>query len=249
MPLPRMSMPRDLLHFTHGGSGVALNTKRYPEFLHVRGVPEFAAIKGDQEAALREAFATLLIARRFAAYGDQQAIYLGEESVRFLYGGSKKSGDQDCDVVGKVLAGGYGLVLGEGKGADLAKAWSQFCSAAERLKGRGVLSGGVIVTNSLRWMEWSTARNQWVGMMNNVPDEKITQNVAHAVSEAKPPLMKDKVYLLDSPWEDGHQLPSWCINPQSGPVEIYFHSRTSPGERNARKLMLGAGAVRLAYVV
>lgn len=242
-------MPRDLVHFTHGGSGVALNSTQYPEFLRVKGVPEFAAIKGDRDAALREAFAALLIARQFAAHGDQQEIYLGEESVRFLYGGSKSSGDQDCDVVGRVLKGGYGLVLGEGKGADLAKAWSQFVSAEALLRGRGMVSGGLIVTNSMRWIEWSIQHNQWVGMFNNRIEDKITQNVSAAVASAKPPLMKDKIYLLDSPWEDGHQLPSWCINAQRGPVEIYFHARTGVGERNARKLMLGAKPVRLAYVV
>ena len=249
MALPRIGMPDNLVIFSQGGTRAALNVALYPEFRHVQGAPEFSETKGDRAAAQREAFAALLIARQTAPFGDQPRIYLGEDSQRFLYGRAKRENEMDCDVVGHVMhSSSYSYLLGEGKGADLTKAFDQMSCAASLLRPRGVIGGGYIVTNNLRWLEWDMAKKQWVGMLNSLHNARLTEDVLDAAQSADPPLMTDKLYLVDSPHDTTQSLPSWCINPRMEYNEIYVQDRSRPGSRTLRKLLLGNGPVRLVYV-
>ncbi|MBV9156253.1 MAG: hypothetical protein JO097_08310, partial [Acidobacteriaceae bacterium] len=166
MPLTKAPLPNDLLAPRNGGTGAVLNRQRYPEFESVRGEPTYSANK--PQDALREAFAALQIARKRAAAGARQQVYIGDAAVEMLYGRPNKRPDEkDCDVVGYVLQGtSYGYFLGEGKGADILKAKEQFDAAANLLRARktdpGPILGAVVVTARLRSFEWSALRKQWV---------------------------------------------------------------------------------------
>ena len=101
MPLTKLAIPADLISLS--SDGVRLNREKYPEFRSVEGEPSLSGKNPRRDAALREALVALHIAKKRATQGDRQFVYLGEPAVRFLYGGAKEQGEQDCDVVGRIL--------------------------------------------------------------------------------------------------------------------------------------------------
>jgi hypothetical protein len=250
MPLTPRPLPENLVSFCDGGTRVQLNVTRYRQFARVVGSPEMASVKPDRSAAEREAYAALLLANLLHTPGAGQCVYLGKEAAHFLYGRANHANEMDCDVVARVLyRGSYGFALAEGKGSDLAKAHRQFQSAQSLLRKRGAVHEANIVTNNLRWLEWNQQRRQWEGQINNRFDRKITEDIQEAVLAENPPLLTDKLYLLDSPHADGQLLPGWCVNRDgiAGDI-IYVHDRSGTGLRTLRKVLVGAGPIHLVYV-
>ena len=112
MPLTRIVVPPALISFA--GNAVRLNRGKYPELKSVEGEPAISNKNPHYADAAHEGFVALQVARRQVPQGDRQFVYPGEPAIRFLYGGAKEEGEQDCDVVGRILQRDYGYWLAEG---------------------------------------------------------------------------------------------------------------------------------------
>ncbi|MBV9154628.1 MAG: hypothetical protein JO097_00065 [Acidobacteriaceae bacterium] len=218
----------------------------------MRGEPAYSANK--PQDALREAFAALQIARKRAAAGARQQVYIGDAAVEMLYGRpNKRLEEKDCDVVGYVLQGSsYGYFLGGRRITKKKKAKEQFDAAANLLRARktdpGPILGAVVVTARLRSFEWSALRKQWVAYVDTAEERHITARLQQNVANAKPTLQQDRIYLLDGPEENG--LPTWNIVARgSQPFTVYIHDRHAGSTRGTfRPLILGSGTVEIHYV-
>jgi hypothetical protein len=251
MPLTKAVLPNDLITLQSGGTTAVLNRQRYSEFAAVTGEPVFA--HNQMQDAMREAFAALQIARKRAAAGAQQQVYLGQAAIDMLYGRPKQEGEKDCDVVGYILQGNsYGYFLGEGKGAGVLDAKKQIDAASDLIRAKttnpGPVLGAVIVMPRLRYFEWVAARNQWVAYVDNVEERHITARLQQNVAAARPTLQPDRIYLLDGPEENG--LPTWNIVAKSPqPFTVYVHDRQPASNRGIfRPLSLGTGTLEIHYV-
>ena len=261
MPLLQICIPDDLLTIGHGGTSAALNRSRYPDFGFVDGDPTFAAGKPDPLAAAREAFAALHVARRRAASGARQRVFLGEASIRLVYNRPKRTGEPDCDVVGYLLhRGQYGFLLAEGKGTDLMKAVSQFAAVLPRLTAlapdakdleaphAAPVIGGLIVTNSLRYLQWHEGRQQWVAYLNTLEERNIADRLQPNIARADPTLQRDKVYLLDGPEDSHDMLPHWAMNQEKQPFTVWEHIRRHGARGAFQPVLIGTGALQIFYV-
>lgn len=256
MPLVKAPVPKDLLTVQQRGTAGVLNSQSHPDFSKVRGQPTLDLKKPQWDAAAREALAALILIRKLAGEGLDQFLYLGEDAVRFLYGRAKQQGEQDCDVIARVLdSASYGYWLGEGKGADLLKAKAQFDTACGLLAGHrtqpGPVCGAVIVMPRLRYLEWMPHRDQWVAFLDAKEEMHITERLQPSIALSKPALQTDKIYLLDGPDDrlGEHSLPIWCIHNENQPYTVWVHYRVGGNDRGSfRPLAVGQGRMYLYYV-
>jgi hypothetical protein len=251
MPLTKLAISPDLI--SSAGDSVRLNSEKYPEFSSVEGEPSLSAKNPRRDAALREAFVALHVAKKRASQGDRQFVYLGEPAIRFLYGRAKDEAEQDCDVVGRILQREYGYWLAEGKGADVQKALAQFevakaCIDRNR-DAAGPVLGALVATNRLRYLRWIDQRRQWVAFLDNAEETRITARLQENIARAKPTLQREKVYLLDGPEDDRNKLPLWSVNSsEPQPMTVWIHDRTGSDRGQFRPLQVGQGRVQIFYV-
>jgi hypothetical protein len=260
MPLTPIPVPQHIVVRTHGGSGVALNRTKYPELARVEGEPVLSAKNPAFDAAAREAFAALSIARKMGAAGTRQRIFLGEPAVHLIYGRAKHDQEKDCDVVGYGLSGkNYAYWLGEGKGDDLLGAVQQFEAVQARLAvrhpdpaqpndpGPGIVASALIVTNRLRYLEWNATRRRWIAYNGAAELPVVTARLEPNIARARPTLQSDKVYLIDGP-EDAQFLPLWAITPGPQPWTLHTHERRGGDRGQFRPVKVGAGLLELFLV-
>jgi hypothetical protein len=260
MPLIPFPIATNVITKAQGGTAVTLNRAQYPDLARVEGEPTISLKHPAFDAAIREAFAALSIARKLTAMGARQRIFLGDEAVRLVYGGAKGKDEKDCDVVGYGLSGkDYGYWLAEGKGDDLEKAIAQFEAVRPRLEtrrpdpanpkdpGPGLICGAMIVTNRLRYLQWNNQRRAWVALNGAIELAEISSRLKQDIDRAKPTLQADKVYLLDGP-EAPDRLPLWAITPAVPPWTVLIHQRSSGDRGQFRPLRLGAGTLELFFV-
>jgi hypothetical protein len=250
MPLSKLPIPSDLIVLS--GDGVRLNSEKYPEFRSVEGEPSVSAKNPRRDAALREAFVALHLVKKRGSQGDRQFVYLGKPVIRFLYGGAKNEGEQDCDVVGRILERDYGYRLAEGKGADIQKALAQFevakaCIDRNR-DDAGPVLGVLVALSGLRYLQWINERRQWVAFHDNVQEPRITDRLQENIARARPTLQRDKVYLLDGPEDDRNKLPLWAVNSEPQPMTVWIHDRKTGDRGQFRPLLVGQGRVQIFYV-
>jgi hypothetical protein len=250
MPLSKLAIPSDLI--LSSGDAVRLNSEKYPEFRSVEGEPSLSAKNPRRHAALREAFVALHIAKKRASQGDRQFVYLGEPAIRFLYGGTKDEGEQDCDVVGRILQRDYGYWLAEGKGADIQKALAQLevakaCIDRNR-DAAGPVFGALVAMSGMRYLQWIGQRRQWVAFLDLAEEPRITDRLQENIAKARPTLQTDKVYLLDGPEDDRNRLPIWAVNSEPQPLTVWIHDRKTGDRGQFRPLQVGQGRVQIFYV-
>jgi hypothetical protein len=250
MPLTKVAVSPDLI--VSSGGGVRLNKEKYAEFSSVEGEPSLSTKNPRRDAALREAFVALHIAKKRASQGDRQFVYLGEPAIRFLYGGTKDEGEQDCDVVGRILQREYGYWLAEGKGSDIQKALAQFevakaCIDRNR-DAAGPVLGVLVAMSGLRYLQWIDHRRQWVAFLDSAEEPRITARLQENIARARPTLQSDKVYLLDGPEDDRNKLPIWAVNSEPQPMTVWIHDRKTGDRGQFRPLQVGQGRVQIFYV-
>ncbi len=243
-----MHLPEGLV-FANG----QLNTGRHKELARVTGSPALAEVNPQINDAAREAFAALYCAGYCSGEGRGEQVYLGDAGVQFLYGRNKRSGEQDCDVIARVMhSAEYGYVLGEGKGADIGKAKEQLDTACRLLAAHptqpGPVWGAVVVMSGLNYMEWHAGRNQWVAWEDAIEKKEMTARLSEAAAQS---FQKDHIYLLDGPEDskDGRMLSTWCILPGKQPFAVWSHERSATGGRGSfRPVRVGQGQLKIFYV-
>ena len=248
MPLTKKHLPEGLV-FANG----QLNTGRHKELGRVTGCPALAEVNPQINDAAREAFAALYCAGYCSGEGRGEQVYLGEAAVQFLYGRKKKKGEQDCDVIARVMhSAEYGYVLGEGKGADIGKAKEQFDTACRLLAAHptqpGPVWGAVIVMAALNYLEWDPRRHQWVAWKDAIEDENMTRRLRE---DAAVSLQRDHIYLTGGPEDskDGRRLSTWCVLPGDQPFAVWTHERSATGGRGSfRPVRVGQGQLKIFYV-
>jgi len=250
MPLTKIVVPPDLISFADNTA--RLNREKYPEFKSIEGEPALSNKNPRYADAAREAFVALQVARKRAAQGDRQFVYLGEPAIRFLYGRSKDTGEQDCDVVGRVLQRDYGYWLAEGKGADILKAIDQFKVAKDCIDrnptAAGPVIGALVAMPRLRYLQWIEPRRQWVAFLDQAEEPHITARLQENIAKARPTLQRDRTYLLDGPEDDKAQLPVWAVNSEPQPLTVWIHDRKTGDRGQFRPLLVGQGRVQIFYV-
>lgn len=246
MPLTKKHLPEGLA-FANG----ELGTNAHPLLSKVSGRPTFDPMK--KAPAEREAFAALCCAGLCSGEGRGEQVWLGEDAVQFLYGRNKRGGEQDCDVIARVMRSAeYGYVLGEGKGADIGKAKEQLDTACRLLAAHatqpGPVWGAVVVMSGLKYVEWNVTRKRWVVWGESGEDGPRTEDLHESAALW---LQKDYIYLLDVPDDarDERKLSRWCIQHQNQPFGVWTHQRTEAGQRGSfRPLRVGQGQLKIYYV-
>jgi hypothetical protein len=246
MPLQRIAIPQDLV--TAGpNANFVLNRRAHPELNGVTGEPE----GGVRDAALREAFAALQIVREQDPRTADPFVFLGEAAVHYVYGRAKRSQEMDCDVVGSTYR--YqrnGYLLGEGKGTEVIHAKEQFDAVAALLRARdigaGPVLGALIVSSSLRYLEWDVRQRTWIAYHGDKPQPNVTARLQQNIAGARYPLDRKRVYLIDGPADENNNLlPKWFLNaPVSQPFPVWV-------QQNAYAyfpLRVGEGQIRIYYV-